>query len=131
MAGAAWVASLSARQSFALSRTDAVFASGYRDRDGGFGIAVLAEDGTIIDRTPLPARSHGMAFSPAIGHLVAFGMVIVAVVAGAGVLEKGDSTVLLGVGALAGTFVLLNGIYERMRHGIEDRVTEPPEDGGS
>ncbi|WP_439625729.1 DUF1513 domain-containing protein [Shinella sp.] len=72
MAGAAWVASLGARQSFALSRTDAVFASGYRDRDGSFGIAVLAEDGSIIDRTPLPARSHGMAFSPATGHLVAF-----------------------------------------------------------
>ncbi|MCQ4631541.1 DUF1513 domain-containing protein [Shinella sp. CPCC 100929] len=72
MAGAAWAASLGARQSFALSRTDAVFASGYRDRDGSFGIAVLAEDGSIIDRTPLPARSHGMAFSPATGHLVAF-----------------------------------------------------------
>jgi hypothetical protein len=72
MAGAAWLAALSARQSFALARTDAVFASGYRDRDGGFGIAVLAEDGTVIERTPLPARSHGMAFSPASGHLVAF-----------------------------------------------------------
>ncbi len=72
MAGAAWVASLGARQSFALSRTDAVFASGYRDRDGSFGMAVLAEDGAVIDKTPLPARSHGMAFSPATGHLVAF-----------------------------------------------------------
>jgi hypothetical protein len=72
MAGAAWVATLGARPSFALSRTDAVFASGYRDRDGSFGIAVLAEDGTVIERTALPARSHGMAFSPATGHLVAF-----------------------------------------------------------
>jgi hypothetical protein len=72
MAGAAWVATLSARQSFALTRTDAVFASGYRESDGSFGLAVLAEDGAIIDRTPLPARSHGMAFSPASGHLVAF-----------------------------------------------------------
>ena len=72
MAGAAWLASLAARPAFALSRTDAVFASGYREPDGSFGIAVLAEDGTIIDRTPLPARSHGMAFSPATSHLVAF-----------------------------------------------------------
>ncbi|MCT7665238.1 DUF1513 domain-containing protein [Shinella kummerowiae] len=72
MAGAAWVATLGAGQSFALTRTDAVFASGYRDSDGRFGIAVLAEDGTVIDRTPLPARSHGMAFSPASNHLVAF-----------------------------------------------------------
>lgn len=72
MAGAAWLAALGPRASFALSRTDAVFASGYMARDGSFGIAVLAEDGAIIDRTPLPARSHGMAFSPATGHLVAF-----------------------------------------------------------
>lgn len=72
MAGVAFVAALAPRPSFALSRTDAVFASGYRDRDGTFGIAVLAEDGTVIDRTPLPARSHGMAFSPVTGHLVAF-----------------------------------------------------------
>ncbi|WP_440981775.1 DUF1513 domain-containing protein [Shinella sumterensis] len=72
MAGVAFVAALAPRPSFALSRTDAVFASGYRDGDGAFGIAVLTEDGTVIDRTPLPARSHGMAFSPATGHLVAF-----------------------------------------------------------
>ena len=72
MAGAAWIASLGAGQAFALSRTDAVFASGYRGRDGSFGIATLAEDGTVLDRTPLPARSHGMAFSPVTGHLVAF-----------------------------------------------------------
>ena len=72
MAGAAWVATLGAGPAFALSRTDAVFASGYMDRDGTFGIAVLSEDGTVIDRTALPARSHGMAFSPVTNHLVAF-----------------------------------------------------------
>lgn len=72
MAGTAFAASLGAGPAFALARTDAVFASGYMDRDGRFGIAVLAEDGTVIDRTALPARSHGMAFSPATNHLVAF-----------------------------------------------------------
>ncbi len=72
MAGAAWAASLGARPAFALLRAEAVFASGYMERDGSFGIAVLAEDGTIIERTPLPARGHGMAFSPATNHLVAF-----------------------------------------------------------
>ncbi|MFT4161909.1 MAG: DUF1513 domain-containing protein [Shinella sp.] len=66
------MASLGAGPAFALARADAVFASGYMDRDGRFGIAVLAEDGTVIDRTALPARSHGMAFSPATNHLVAF-----------------------------------------------------------
>jgi uncharacterized protein len=72
MAGAAWVATLGSRSAYALTRADAVFASGYMDRDGNFGIAVLAEDGTVIEKTPLPARSHGMAFSPATSHLVAF-----------------------------------------------------------
>ena len=72
MAGAAWVAGLGAREAFALARTDAVFASGFMARDGSFGLAVLAEDGTIIENTTLPARSHGMAFSPTTGHLVAF-----------------------------------------------------------
>lgn len=72
MAGTAFMASLGAGPAFALARTDAVFASGYMDRDGRFGIAVLAEDGTVIDRTALPARSHGMTFSPATNHLVAF-----------------------------------------------------------
>lgn len=72
MAGAAWAATLAPGGALALSRTDAVFASGFRDRGGAFGLAVLAEDGTVIDRVALPARSHGMAFSPATGHLVAF-----------------------------------------------------------
>ncbi|MGB3874349.1 MAG: DUF1513 domain-containing protein [Shinella zoogloeoides] len=72
MAGTAFVASLGAGPAFALARTDAVFASGYMGSDGRFGIAVLAEDGTVIDRTALPARTHGMAFSPATNHLVAF-----------------------------------------------------------
>ena len=72
MAGAAWAATLTPHAAFALARTDAVFASGYKAPDGSFGIAVLAEDGSVIERTPLPARSHGMAFSPATNHLVAF-----------------------------------------------------------
>jgi hypothetical protein len=72
MAGAAWVATLGGREAFALARTDAVFASGFMAPDGSFGIATLSENGVIIDRTALPARSHGMAFSPATGHLVAF-----------------------------------------------------------
>lgn len=72
MAGAAWAAALTPGAALALSRTDAVFASGFQDRSGTFVLAVLTEDGTVIDRVALPARSHGMAFSPATGHLVAF-----------------------------------------------------------
>lgn len=72
MAGAAWAAALAPSSLFALERAEAVFASGFMARDGSFGIATLAEDGSIIDRVRLPARSHGMACSPATGHAVAF-----------------------------------------------------------
>lgn len=71
-AGAAWAATLAPSSLFALERAEAVFASGFMTRDGSFGVATLAEDGTIIERVPLPARSHGMAYSPATGHAVAF-----------------------------------------------------------
>ncbi len=57
-----------------------------------------------------------------------FGMVTVAVIVAAAIFEKGDSTVLLGALALAGTFVLLNGIYERLRQTAEAKL-DPPEDG--
>ncbi|MDX3926685.1 MAG: DUF1513 domain-containing protein [Shinella sp.] len=72
MAGAAWAAALSPRAAFALARADAVFASGFRAPDGSFGIATVSEQGEIIDRITLPARSHGMAYSPVTGAAVAF-----------------------------------------------------------
>lgn len=72
MAGAAWAIGLAERQAFALSRTDAVFASAFRAPDGTYGIATVAEDGTIIERSPLPARAHGMSFCRATGRIAAF-----------------------------------------------------------
>lgn len=72
MAGAAWAATLSPSSLFALERSDAVFASGFMARDGSFGLATLAEDGTVIERVRLPARSHGMAHCAATGHAAAF-----------------------------------------------------------
>ncbi len=72
MAGAAWAATLAPASLHALERAEAVFASGFMARDGRFGMAILAEDGTIIERVVLPARSHGMAYSAASGRAVAF-----------------------------------------------------------
>ncbi len=72
MVGAAWTATLTPSALYALERSDAVFASGFMARDGSFGIATLAEKGTIIDTVSLPARSHGMAYSAASGHAAAF-----------------------------------------------------------
>ncbi|WP_296106865.1 DUF1513 domain-containing protein [uncultured Agrobacterium sp.] len=71
-AGAPFLASLAPRSLFALQRTDAVFASAFRSRDGAYGVATLSEAGEIIDRVALPARAHGMASSPATGVTVAF-----------------------------------------------------------
>ncbi|MEY9167578.1 hypothetical protein ABIE78_005697 [Sinorhizobium fredii] len=72
MAGAAWMATLAPGRAFALERTDAVFASAFMAPDGSHGVATLTEEGRIIERTPLPARAHGMAYSPATRRAVAF-----------------------------------------------------------
>lgn len=71
-AGSAFIAGLTPRQLFALERTDAVFAAAFMDRDGRFGLATLAEDGTIIDRSPLPNRAHGLAYDPHFNRIAAF-----------------------------------------------------------
>ena len=72
MAGAAWAASLAPGAAFALSRADAVYASGFMAPDGSYGIATVTEEGEIVERVALPARAHGMAFSAATGKSVAF-----------------------------------------------------------
>lgn len=72
MAGAAWAATLAPQAAFALSRTDAVYASAFMSPSSAYGVAVLTEEGAIIERLPLPARAHGMTYSPATGRAVAF-----------------------------------------------------------
>lgn len=72
MAGAAWVATLQPRGASALARTDAVFASAFMAPDGSYGVATVTEEGEIVARTQLPARAHGMAFSPQSRRTVAF-----------------------------------------------------------
>ena len=71
-AGVPFLAALAPRSLYALERTDAVFASAFRARDGSYGIATVSERGEIIDRVALPARAHGMATSHATGMTVAF-----------------------------------------------------------
>lgn len=71
-AGASFLAALGPRSLYAFERADAVFASGFRARDGSYGIATLSESGEIIDRLKLPARAHGMATCHRSGMTVAF-----------------------------------------------------------
>lgn len=71
-AGALFLASLSPRALWALERSDAVYASGFRAPDGSYGIGLLAEDGTLIDRIALPDRIHGLGHCALSGLSVAF-----------------------------------------------------------
>ncbi len=72
MAGAAWAATLAPDAAFALEKTGAVYASAFMAPDGAYGIATLSEEGRIIERVPLPARAHGMTYSPVTNRAVAF-----------------------------------------------------------
>jgi Uncharacterized protein conserved in bacteria len=71
-AGLAFLASLSDRAAFALQRSDAVYATGFRSPDGAFGLALVSEQGEFVDRIDLPGRIHGLGYSPATGKAVAF-----------------------------------------------------------
>ncbi len=71
-AGATFLAGLAPEKLFALERTDAVFAAAFMDAAGHFGLATLTEEGTIIDRNPLPNRAHGLAFDRNYNRVVAF-----------------------------------------------------------
>lgn len=71
-AGIGFLAALTPRALMALERADAVYASGIRTANGSFAVATVSERGEIIDQVALPARAHGMAFSPATGRAVAF-----------------------------------------------------------
>ena len=55
MAGAAWAATLAPKGAFALSRTDAIYASAFMAPNGSYGVATLTEAGEIIEQVPLPA----------------------------------------------------------------------------
>ena len=71
-AGLTFAASLSPARAETMSRTDAVFASAFTAPSGEFGVALLAEDGEVIARIPLPVRGHDVAGHPATGHAVVF-----------------------------------------------------------
>ncbi|MEX3010184.1 DUF1513 domain-containing protein [Hoeflea sp. TYP-13] len=71
-AGLGFAASLSPAGAEELSRADAVFASAYSDKAGGFGAALLSEDGAVIASIPLPVRGHDVAHHHESGRAVAF-----------------------------------------------------------
>nr|WP_272211947.1 DUF1513 domain-containing protein [Marinicella sp. W31]MDC2877840.1 DUF1513 domain-containing protein [Marinicella sp. W31] len=71
-AGAAFLAGLQPQAALALSRADAVYATGIRKPDRSFALALMSEAGDFIAEIDLPDRIHGLAASPVTGQVVAF-----------------------------------------------------------
>jgi hypothetical protein len=63
MTPAAWANTLDA---------DAVFATAFVKRDGGFGAAVLSEGGQMLHSIALPGRGHDVAYDPVSKRAVVF-----------------------------------------------------------
>ncbi len=62
-AGLGFLGSLLPRKLFALQKSEAVFASGFRAPNGTYGIATVSVSGEVIDRIVLPARAHGLSIA--------------------------------------------------------------------
>lgn len=71
-AGAGFALSLLPRGAEALARSDAVFATAFQRRDGGYGVAVLSERSELIHAVALPDRGHDVTFDPVSGRSVVF-----------------------------------------------------------
>ena len=58
-AGAGFVAAMAPRAWAKTLDADAVFATAFVKRDGGYGAAVLSEAGDVLHAIDLPDRGHG------------------------------------------------------------------------
>ena len=70
--GATFLSALAPRSAEALDRSETLYASAYQTRDGGFGAAILSDEGAILMRLPLPARGHDVVVSPTGAKAVVF-----------------------------------------------------------
>lgn len=61
-AGAGFLAALSPQALASALSADAVFATAYQKRSGGYGVALLSEAGAIIRAIDLPDRGHDITF---------------------------------------------------------------------
>ncbi len=71
-AGAGFALSLLPSGAEALARSEAVFATAFQRRDGGYGVAVLSERRELVHAVALPERGHDVAFDPVSGRSVVF-----------------------------------------------------------
>ncbi|WP_315926463.1 DUF1513 domain-containing protein [Mesorhizobium sp. SP-1A] len=71
-AGAGFAAAMTPGAWAAALDTGAVFATAYVRHGGGYGAAVLSEEGRILYAVDLPDRGHGVTFDPASRRAVVF-----------------------------------------------------------
>tara|TARA_R110002126_G_scaffold176641_1_gene325326 strand:+ start:13144 stop:14250 length:1107 start_codon:yes stop_codon:yes gene_type:complete len=71
-AGVSFIASLAPAQASQINRSEALFAAAYRDRSGGYGFALMAEDGRIVMQHALPVRGHDIVCHRETGNAVVF-----------------------------------------------------------
>jgi hypothetical protein len=71
-AGAVFAAAMAPEAWAETLETDAVFATAFMRRDGGYGAAILSEAGRLLHAVELPDRGHDVAFDPVSRRAVAF-----------------------------------------------------------
>jgi len=71
-AGIGLAAALTPRAWAAALQSDAVFATAFQRRDGGYGAAILTERGELIHSIDLPDRGHDITFDPVHRRSVVF-----------------------------------------------------------
>ncbi len=71
-AGLGFAGVLTLREQAAFAATDAVYAAAFARRDGGYGVAILAESGEVLHELPLPERGHDVTFHAETGRCVIF-----------------------------------------------------------
>ncbi|MFI0847487.1 DUF1513 domain-containing protein [Mesorhizobium sp. IMUNJ 23232] len=71
-AGVSFVTVLAPAALGRAAEADALYATAYQRRDGGFGVAVLTERGRMVHALPLPDRGHDISFDPVSRRSVVF-----------------------------------------------------------
>jgi hypothetical protein len=71
-AGAGFAAAMTPSAWAAALDTDAVFATAFVKRDGGYGAGILSEAGKLLYTVALPDRGHDVTFDPVSGRSVVF-----------------------------------------------------------
>jgi uncharacterized protein len=71
-AGLAWLSTLGTGSALALERSDSVYCSAFMAADGSYGVATVADNGTVIDRIALLGRGHDVTQCAKTGISVAF-----------------------------------------------------------